>query len=161
MERSGCSPPPSWRSSTMHTPSGLVTARRLRKPLLMCRAAGANSHRRTWTMPKAACWRRRGPILSWTMHVPIGLARRSDPVAGSEWQHVVSEADVCLIVEGGYPYVLGGVASWMDALMRASPQLRFYVISIGISAQPRVAKYAIAENVVGITDVILDQAPIG
>ena len=58
-------------------------------------------------------------------------------------------------------YVLGGVASWMDALMRASPQLRFYVISIGISAQPRVAKYAIAENVVGITDVILDQAPIG
>ena len=76
-------------------------------------------------------------------------------------QQTAVEADVCLIVEGGYPYVLGGVASWMDALMRASPQLRFYVISIGISAQPRVAKYAIAENVVGITDVILDQAPIG
>src|SRR6188508_1246901 len=72
-----------------------------------------------------------------------------------------AEADVCLIVEGGYPYILGGVASWMDALMRASPQLRFYVISIGIAAQPRVAKYAIAENVVGITDVILDQAPAG
>ena len=30
-------------------------------------------------------------------------------------------ADVCLIVEGGYPYILGGVASWMDAFMRASP----------------------------------------
>jgi glycosyltransferase involved in cell wall biosynthesis len=70
-------------------------------------------------------------------------------------------ADVCLVVEGGYPYILGGVASWMDAQMRASPTLRFHVIAIGISAQPRVAKYAIAENVVGITDVILDRAPMG
>jgi len=76
-------------------------------------------------------------------------------------QQTAAEADVCLIVEGGYPYILGGVGSWMDALMRASPQLRFYVISIGIAAQPRVAKYGIAENVVGITDVILDQAAAG
>jgi polysaccharide biosynthesis protein PelF len=70
-------------------------------------------------------------------------------------------ADVCLIVEGGYPYNLGGLASWMDALMRASPTLRFHVIAIGISAQPRVPKYAIAENVVGITDVLIDRAPAG
>src|SRR3954447_6858946 len=70
-------------------------------------------------------------------------------------------ADVCLIVEGGYPYILGGVASWMDAQMRASPTLKFHVIAIGISAQSRVAKYAMADNVVGITDVILDRAPAG
>lgn len=70
-------------------------------------------------------------------------------------------ADVCLIVEGGYPYILGGVASWMDALMRASPTLRFHVIAIGISAQPRVPRYAIPENVVGITDIDLDRAPMG
>ena len=49
-------------------------------------------------------------------------------------------ADICLIVEGGYPYVLGGVASWSDALMRASPQLTFHVIAIGISSQPRRRK---------------------
>ena len=72
-----------------------------------------------------------------------------------------AEADICLIVEGGYPYVLGGVASWMDAYMRASPELRFHVISIGTAAQPRVNKYAIADNVVGITDVILDRCPAG
>jgi polysaccharide biosynthesis protein PelF len=71
------------------------------------------------------------------------------------------EADVCLIVEGGYPYVLGGVASWMDAFMRASPQLNFHVIAIGISSQPRIEKYAIADNVVGITNVILDVCPEG
>lgn len=72
-----------------------------------------------------------------------------------------TEADVCLIVEGGYPYVLGGVASWMDAYMRASPELRFHVISISIAAQSRVNRYAIADNVVGITDVILDRCPDG
>lgn len=70
-------------------------------------------------------------------------------------------ADVCLIVEGGYPYTLGGVASWMDGLMRASPTLRFHVVAIGISARPRVPKYAIAENVAGITDIVLDRAPMG
>jgi glycosyltransferase involved in cell wall biosynthesis len=74
---------------------------------------------------------------------------------------VSAQADICLIVEGGYPYVLGGVASWMDAYMRASPELRFHVISIGTAAQPRVNRYPIAANVVGITDVILDRCPTG
>ena len=74
---------------------------------------------------------------------------------------MVDEADVCLIVEGGYPYILGGVASWMDAFMRASPQLKFHVISISIASQARVKKYEIADNVVGITDVILDAPPMG
>jgi glycosyltransferase involved in cell wall biosynthesis len=72
-----------------------------------------------------------------------------------------TEADVCMIVEGGYPYVLGGVASWLDAFMRASPQLNFHVISISIASQPRVRKYEIADNVVGITDVLLDVSPKG
>lgn len=71
------------------------------------------------------------------------------------------DADVCLIVEGGYPYVLGGVASWMDAQIRASPNLRYHVITISISSQPRVKKYTIADNVAGITDVIIDDCPRG
>jgi hypothetical protein len=54
------------------------------------------------------------------------------------------EVDVCLIVEGGYPYVLGGVASWMDSFMRASPELNFHVIAISVSSQPRIEKYPIA-----------------
>jgi polysaccharide biosynthesis protein PelF len=74
---------------------------------------------------------------------------------------MVPEADVCLIVEGGYPYLLGGVGSWMDALMRASPTLKFHVIAISIAAQPRIKKYAIPDNVVGLTDVILDVCPAG
>jgi glycosyltransferase involved in cell wall biosynthesis len=70
-------------------------------------------------------------------------------------------ADVCLIVEGGYPYVVGGVASWTDALMRASPQLTFHVVAIGILSQARRRNFAIPANVVGVTDVLLDVCPRG
>lgn len=70
-------------------------------------------------------------------------------------------ADVCLIVEGGYPYVLGGVASWADALMRASPDLTFYVIAIGISSQPRRRRFELPANVVGVDDILLDVCPRG
>jgi polysaccharide biosynthesis protein PelF len=69
--------------------------------------------------------------------------------------------DVCLIVEGGYPYVVGGVASWADALMRASPQLSFHVIAISISGQARRRNYVLPDNAVGVTDVILDVCPHG
>jgi len=75
--------------------------------------------------------------------------------------HDAVEADVCLIVEGGYPYVLGGVASWMDALMRASPHVTFHIIAITISSQPKVRKFDIPANVVGILDIVLDVSPAG
>ncbi|RBP07133.1 glycosyltransferase involved in cell wall biosynthesis [Roseiarcus fermentans] len=70
-------------------------------------------------------------------------------------------ADICLIVEGGYPYVVGGVAAWADALIRASPQLSFHVISITISNQPRRRSYKLPDNALGVTDVILDACPRG
>jgi hypothetical protein len=71
------------------------------------------------------------------------------------------EADVCLIVEGGYPYVLGGVASWMEGLIRASVTLKFHVIAISVASQPRVRQFVLPDNVVGLTDVILDVCPAG
>jgi glycosyltransferase involved in cell wall biosynthesis len=71
------------------------------------------------------------------------------------------EADVCLIVEGGYPYLLGGVSVWTDALMRALPGLKFHIIAISISAQPRIRKFVLPDNVLGVTDVILDVCPKG
>jgi glycosyltransferase involved in cell wall biosynthesis len=70
-------------------------------------------------------------------------------------------ADVCLIVEGGYPYVVGGVASWTDALMRASPQLTFHVIAIGISSQARRRNFVLPANAVDVTEVLLDVCPRG
>ncbi len=70
-------------------------------------------------------------------------------------------ADVCLIVEGGYPYVLGGVASWADALIRASPQLTFRIVAITISSHARRRSYPLPANAIDVTDVILDACPRG
>ena len=74
---------------------------------------------------------------------------------------MAAEADVCLIVEGGYPYHLGGVSSWMDALIRASFGLKFHIIAISIASQPRIKKFVMPDNVDGLTDVILDACPSG
>jgi glycosyltransferase involved in cell wall biosynthesis len=65
-------------------------------------------------------------------------------------------ADICLIVEGGYPYLLGGVASWVDSLLRALPQYRFHVVAIRNAAQARVFRFELPPNVVGLHDVVLD-----
>ena len=70
-------------------------------------------------------------------------------------------ADVCLIGEGSYPYVVGGLASWTDALIRASPRIAFHVIAITISSQPRRRSFTLPVNAVGVTDVILDRCPRG
>ncbi|MFN3829082.1 MAG: DUF3492 domain-containing protein [Tepidimonas ignava] len=40
-------------------------------------------------------------------------------------------ADVMLLLEGTYPYTRGGVAAWVDQLVRAHPQLRFHAVYIG------------------------------
>lgn len=40
------------------------------------------------------------------------------------------EADVCLIVEGCYPYFGGGVSVWIDALIRSQSPTTFAVVSL-------------------------------
>ena len=59
---------------------------------------------------------------------------RPDPA--TSWQSALQvsagdrETDVCLIVEGCYPFVRGGVSAWVDWLMRGQPNLSFSVVSI-------------------------------
>ncbi len=49
--------------------------------------------------------------------------------------------DVCLIVEGCYPYVAGGVASWIDWLIRTQPHLNFAVVAIVSGQAAREPRY--------------------
>src|SRR5882672_9692484 len=41
------------------------------------------------------------------------------------------EADVCLLVEGTYPFVAGGVSSWVHDIILGHPDLRFSIVNIG------------------------------
>jgi glycosyltransferase involved in cell wall biosynthesis len=43
----------------------------------------------------------------------------------------IAEADICLLVEGTYPFVAGGVSSWVHDIIQGHPDLRFSVVNIG------------------------------
>ena len=54
-------------------------------------------------------------------------------------------ADVCLYVEGAYPYVRGGVSTWVQQILNELPDLTFHLVHIG--AQPGgVRQYVFPSN---------------
>lgn len=65
-----------------------------------------------------------------------------------------SIADVCVIVEGTYPYVVGGVSQWVQQLIEAQPDLQFHLVSI-MPPGRHDARYQIPNNVVRHTAVRL------
>ena len=54
--------------------------------------------------------------------------------------------DICVFVEGCYPFVAGGVASWLDWLIRKQPDLAFGVVAIMTDERPRQSKYEPPSN---------------
>lgn len=63
------------------------------------------------------------------------------------------EADVCLIVEGAYPYVTGGVSSWVLDLLRAQPHLAFHIVALKPDDRPLPHRLPLTDNVVGLTEI--------
>ena len=64
---------------------------------------------------------------------------------------------ICLLTEGSYPYVVGGVSSWVQMLMVGLPQYEFFIYSIGAEAKDRGKyKYKLPENCVGVQEEFLD-----
>ena len=61
--------------------------------------------------------------------------------------------DVLLILEGTYPYVAGGVSSWVHALISDLPELRFGILSLASSWQSRARKYALPANLEFIQEI--------
>lgn len=62
-------------------------------------------------------------------------------------------SDVCLILEGTYPYVTGGVSTWVHNLIRALPRVRFSLLTILPSQETsHNYRYEMPENVVSVTD---------
>ncbi len=59
------------------------------------------------------------------------------------------EADIGLLLEGTFPYVSGGVSTWVDRIIRACPEYRFAVCFLGgRRTDYGEMKYALADNVV-------------
>ena len=69
------------------------------------------------------------------------------------------EVDVCLVLEGTYPYVSGGVSTWVHQAISTMPDLTFAIHYIGAqSGTVGAPKYLVPDNVTSIEKVfIFDQ----
>ena len=65
---------------------------------------------------------------------------------------------ICLIVEGCYPYVVGGVSAWVQMLLRRMPEHQFVIVSIGAEhKQKGQFRYEIPANVTELREYFLDE----
>lgn len=66
---------------------------------------------------------------------------------------------ICMVLEGCYPYVRGGVSSWMHSLITSNPQHEYVLWVIAPKEEDSGKfKYELPENVVEIREVFLDSA---
>jgi glycosyltransferase involved in cell wall biosynthesis len=63
---------------------------------------------------------------------------------------------VCLILEGSYPYVTGGVSAWVQELINALPAVNFVLFTISPKAG-QTARYALPPNVVEHRDLVINE----
>ena len=67
--------------------------------------------------------------------------------SGSSQEPADNAVDVCLVVEGCYPYRRGGVSNWVDTLLRDQAALSFAVISIQPPGLELPPLYSLPSNV--------------
>jgi polysaccharide biosynthesis protein PelF len=64
--------------------------------------------------------------------------------------------DICLILEGAYPYVSGGVSTWAHQIITAYPDLTFSIFFLGAQQDASAKyKYELPANVKHIEEVFL------
>jgi glycosyltransferase involved in cell wall biosynthesis len=64
---------------------------------------------------------------------------------------------ICLIAEGSYPYITGGVSSWMQTIITNMPEEEFVIYTIGAEEKNRGKfKYNLPRNVIHVEEVFLD-----
>ena len=74
----------------------------------------------------------------------------------ASWTRIAARpADVCIIVEGCYPYVSGGVSGWIDWLIRSQPTTSFSVVSLWPAPSPHPPRYAMPANAVAFHPLYL------
>lgn len=64
---------------------------------------------------------------------------------------------ICIVAEGSYPYVMGGVSSWIQMLVKEMPEHEFIIYAIGAYEKDRGKfKYEIPKNIIEIKETFLD-----
>jgi glycosyltransferase involved in cell wall biosynthesis len=66
---------------------------------------------------------------------------------------------VCLVLEGSYPYITGGVSAWVQDIVQGLPDIDFCLFTISPAANQPL-RYKLPPNVVDHRDIVLS-APTG
>lgn len=70
-------------------------------------------------------------------------------------------ADICLLLEGTWPYVRGGVSSWIHQMILGLPEFTFSVLFIGGQRSAYTSRrYEVPANVLHIEEVYLEDATL-
>lgn len=81
----------------------------------------------------------------------IDLLRHMFGAANAAAPAAKPQADVTLLLEGTFPYVSGGVSSWVNQIIRGFPDLTFAVVFIGSRPEDYGdMKYQVPDNVVAL-----------
>ena len=65
-------------------------------------------------------------------------------------------ADVCLVLEGTYPYVQGGVSAWVHQIVTELPEATFALFFMGSNREQALKKhYTPPANVLSLTEVFI------
>jgi glycosyltransferase involved in cell wall biosynthesis len=66
--------------------------------------------------------------------------------------------DVCLLLEGTYPYVAGGVSTWVHELISTLPEFDFSIVHISPSSDTiREYKYPLPDNIKQVEEVFIQE----
>ncbi len=66
------------------------------------------------------------------------------------------KTDICLILEGTYPYVYGGVSSWIHQIVKAYPDLTFSIVHISSTGDTlKSPKYQIPSNILAFKEIYI------
>jgi glycosyltransferase involved in cell wall biosynthesis len=74
-------------------------------------------------------------------------------------QSVSQVADICLITEGSYPFISGGVSTWAHQMVSELSEHTFHIVSIMPKDNGFEKKFAFPSNVIGHDVVYLQRLP--
>ncbi|WP_310832543.1 GT4 family glycosyltransferase PelF [Paenibacillus pedocola] len=64
---------------------------------------------------------------------------------------------ICIVAEGSYPYITGGVSSWIHSLVTHMPDYEFIILAIGADEKQQGSyRYNLPPNIVEIKEIFLN-----
>ena len=65
---------------------------------------------------------------------------------------------ICMVVEGCYPYAVGGVSSWVHSMIQSFPEHEFVILAI-VSSRAMRGKfvYTLPDNVTEVCELYLQE----